>query len=184
MNFKKFVNTFRGQKMLYEFYDDTLLLASPQMIMALPCKAPVLPVALEGEVQKAHPGELLAIMSRQEESFSPDCFTVASETGLTFSLMWKNKNLPHSILLVEPEDEVPSAIYVREDYLKILGSEFSFLGVNDSRNMIVVGGSSSEAPGNFLAYIILQRLSTGARENLQAIAAAILNANKEKKIYE
>lgn len=185
INFKKFASVFDGERMEYEIQNDLLYLASPSMIIRTYWPIADPPYDLVGHVKKADSGLLVNLFNRQTNLSNRTMFGAARETGLTFTVRSYKKKRTVSVLIAEPEGLVPYAVYVREDFLRILGKDFSLMLARGPLDMITVGNDKDDGKTcDFIAYITPIRLSEPSLSNLKEYAKAILYPFNQDKVTE
>lgn len=178
MNYKLFKKVFKGEKVVFAFEKEQLLLASPQMVVTISHPSRLLPGELREFAKPAKPGEIQAIIDKQDAVFKADGLDIAYETGLTYSTTGLTRN--YSVLIGKDADNQDYAVCVRKEYLRILGQESNFLGIAGSRKVIIAGSDRGGGKHDaYLAYILPSNIGDVPQANLEIIAKAILN-QKEK----
>jgi len=181
MNYKLFKKVFAGKKVIYAFEKKRLFLAAPQMVISIPSTSCILPAELRDFAKPAEPGEIQEMIRKQDASFKTYGLDIAYETGLTFSTTGLVRNF--AILLGTDSNNQDYAVYVRKEYLRILGTECNFLGIAGSRKVIFAGADRGGGDHNaYLAYILPSDMGDVHESNLQHIAEAILNQNNPQAL--
>lgn len=174
MNYKLFKKMFSGQKVVYSFEKSRLFLAAPQMLISIPYPSRLLPSELRDFAVPEAPGEIQAIIRKQDQIFKEHGLDIGYETGLTLTTAGLTRN--YSILVGTDTNDRDYAVYVRKEYLRILGTECNFLGIAGSRNVIFAGSDHGGGEHNaYLAYILPANIGDVPKANMRHIAEAILN---------
>ena len=165
---KKFIDTFKNEKTSYEIADNKLYLASRFMILATPWHSTEPPKIIKDKVLSADPGTLSSIYREQKDSFGKKFSCIAKETGITFQVPTGRKKHTVSVLVADQKDIVPYAVYVRENYLRIFGSKYTFISVQGPTDMVAI------CAGDCIGFMKPIQLPDYAAHNLKAHARAIL----------
>lgn len=168
IQFKKFIDTFKNEKTVYEIADNTLYLASRSMIMAMPWDSEDPPQIICGKVPPADPGYLVSIYRKQKETFGKNFSSIAKKTGITIRVPAGRRSHAVSVLVADQGNTVPYAVYVREDHLHIFGPKYTFIGVQGPTDMISI------CAGDCIGFITPIHLPDYVSQNLKAHARAIL----------